>query len=318
MQIGKIEFGEIDAKNEVLKQKRVGKSIFKNSFQVPPRINVDNLLSGENYFVVGKKGCGKTALLLYVQELGAEKGWSTETIFFRSGISEPERQGFLAGTSYEVIEIDGKTKVDYDFIFNWLWLIYSNILRRIEEKHVLAGGEILNDLKKLLDVKNETKVKPFEDLLAKNIIARAKIGLDAKFLRGEIEAEVQAAREVEKQRLPMQVVLICEKYFGEIKLRPQNRVTLAFDELELFQSKREQRDRDLRLIRDLLQAVSRVNHTFADAGSAVSVYASIRSEVLSEVNEILPESWRDFSDFSVEVNWNVKADATEQPILNIV
>lgn len=318
MEVGKISFGEIDAKNEVLKQQRVGKTIFKNSFQNPPGIDIDSLLSGENYYIIGQKGCGKTALLLYLQDLCEERNWSTETIFFRSGVSEPERQEVLAGTPYKMIEVDGQSKVHYDFVFNWLWLIYSNILRRVEESWVLEGSDTLRDLKNLLRLTNETKVRVFTDLTAKSIATRAKIALNFKFVTAEIGSDIDFIRDIPQEKLPLEIITICEKHIGKIKLYPKHRVTLSFDELELFHSKQGQRERDLRLITDLLQAVSRTNQVFTQCGAPITVYASVRTEVLQEVNTVLPESWRDIADFGVEVNWNVKASAAEQPILNIV
>lgn len=318
MQVGKIEFGEIDAKNEVFKQRRAGKSVFRTSFQEPPGIDIQAMLKGESFFVTGQKGCGKTALLLYLQEEASSKGWSTETILFRSGISEQERQHILAGTQFSVIDFREKNKVEYDFLFNWLWVIYASILRRIEPDWVFEGKDILSDLKNILRVTNETNIKAFSDLSVKKISARANLAFKIPFLTAELGADIEAVKDTPKDRVPLEIIKIVERYINEIKILPKYRVLLFFDELELFWSKKDQRTRDLALIRDLLQAVSRTNLNLDALGSSVVVYASVRSEVLDEVNQLSPEIARDVEDFGVDVNWNVTASADNQPILQIV
>lgn len=72
------------------------------------------------------------------------------------------------------------------------------------------------------------------------------------------------------------------------------------------------------MIRDLLYAVSRVNRVIGSNTASIVVYASVRTEVLHEVNRVGPEVCRDVDDFGVKVNWNVKGDVENQPILKII
>ena len=53
--VGEIHFGQIDAKNEVFQQDRQGINVFRNSFQIPPGINVDELIAGSKFFIAGQK-----------------------------------------------------------------------------------------------------------------------------------------------------------------------------------------------------------------------------------------------------------------------
>lgn len=316
--VGQIEFGEKDAKNEVFKEQRSGRSIFRASFRDPPGIDIDALLRGESYFILGQKGCGKTALMLYLQSLASERDWSTETYLFRTGISEEERQQILSGQSFSVLNFDSKPKIEIGYLYNWLWLIYSSILRRIEPDWLIFGHEILSDLKKLMKVNDETRVRAFDEMSVKRVAAKAKLGIKVPFVTLELAADIEAVKDSPKDRLPFEIVQIVERYLSSLRLLPNKRVMLFFDELELFWSKHEQRDRDLALIRDLLNSVSRANHALNDLGSAVAVYACIRSEVLEEINQISPELARDVEDFSVVIDWNVRAEADNQPILQIV
>lgn len=318
MKVSDIEFGEIDAKNEAFKQRRSGKRIFANSFETPPNINIDSLLLGENVFIYGQKGCGKTALLLYLQDEAQERGWSTDTVFFRSGLSETERQEILAGQSFSVVTMSENGKIEYDFLFNWLWVIYSSILRRLDPSWIIEGKDIANDLKLLLGIKNETRIRTLDNLTIKSITSRAAVAIKSKFVDVDLSSEVELIKNTPKEKLAFEVIKLCEQYFQKIRINPSKRVLLFFDELELFWSKPAQRERDLRLIRDLLQAVSRTNRNLDALGASAIVYASIRSEVLDEVNQESPELFRDIEDFGVKVDWNVKIDSAQQPILRII
>ena len=97
--IGEIEFGEVDAKNEVIEQEKFGSSIFRNGFRIPPGVNTDKLIRGAKCFIYGQKGCGKTSLLLYVRGLLEDQGAKTKTVLFKSGITERERQK-IAGAGF--------------------------------------------------------------------------------------------------------------------------------------------------------------------------------------------------------------------------
>lgn len=102
--VGQIKFGEIDAKNEIFDQDRVGIHIFENSFQIPPGIDFEQLLAVSKYYIHGQKGSGKTALLLYLKKKLDGSGATTKTILFKSGITEPERRRIAAGRGFEVVD----------------------------------------------------------------------------------------------------------------------------------------------------------------------------------------------------------------------
>lgn len=118
--VGQIRFGEIDAKNEVFGQDRHGINVFQNSFQIPPNIDITQIITGSKYFVFGQKGCGKTALLLYTKKKLESTGAVTRTILFKSGITESERRRIATGKGYELVETDDGITVEYDYKINWL------------------------------------------------------------------------------------------------------------------------------------------------------------------------------------------------------
>ena len=318
IRVGDIKFGEIDAKNEVFDQDRSGTMVFENSFQIPPGVNLDRLIAGSKYYIYGQKGCGKTALLLYLKKRLDEGGATTKTILFKSGITEPERRRIAAGRGFDVVNSSTFTSVEYDYKINWLWYIYRNLLRMIKREHVRSGWDVVESLKKLLGVYGEVATSQLADLNTTKIKAHAKAGFKAGPFTGEIGAEVEAAAASGKDDIEIDVIEIVERHIANFTFNIGKRALLLFDELELFWNKPDQRDRDLYMIRDLLYAVSRVNHNIGSSTAALGIYAAVRSEVLHEVNRVGPEISRDVDDFGVRVNWNMRVGDRDQPILKIV
>lgn len=174
--VGEISFGELDAKNEVIEQERLGISIFYNSFITPPGIDLNALTSGAKCFIYGQKGCGKTALLLYIRKILEDRNAKTRTILFKSGITEPERQK-IVGTNFQLVEQNGVKFVDHDFKINWLWYIYRNIFRLISQNEVCENWDIALSLRKILGVHNEVNTSVLADLALKRIKILASAGM---------------------------------------------------------------------------------------------------------------------------------------------
>lgn len=319
IELGRIQFGDIDAKNEVTKQNRTGSSVFYKSFQVPPSVNLDSLTSGGQYFVRGQKGCGKTALLLHVEEVLRGSGANTQIVLFRTGVGETERAKLANGRSITTFFNDGKLRAEYDYTTNWLWFIYKNLLRMIDPDQVEKGREVAEDLRKLVGVHQETRVSNFSDLAMTKVKGSAKAGLAGGPFSAEISGEVEAVKRENEDRAPIEIIELCERYIPKIQFgNNNNRFALFFDELELFWSRPDQRERDLFLIRDLLHSITRANNALGASSSSFTVYAAVRSEVLEEVNRVGPELVRDIIDFGVPVDWNVRAASENQPIISII
>lgn len=318
IRVGLIKFGETDAKNEVFQQGRYGSTVFRNAFQIPPTIDLDELLQGARFFITGQKGCGKTALLHYLRDRLSEQGANTHIIFFKSGLLEQERQQLATGLNYQIIDTTDTISVQYEYTVSWLWLIMRNLMRLIKDSDIESGHDIAHDLKKLVGVDNEIASSAFSDLSIKKVKAQAKAGLSAGPFRTEISGEVEAVKEETPERTAMEIIQLCERYLPKIRMKIKSRCLLFFDELELFWNRPDQRERDLFLIRDLLQSVARVNRALGASSASFVVYASVRSEVLEEVNRVGPEIARDVADFGARINWNVRKAALHQPILTIV
>lgn len=318
IEVNCIDFGEIDAKNEVFSQERSDSHVFHNSFEIPPGVDIKKISVGSKIYIYGQKGCGKTALLLYVKNMLDQSGAKTRTVLFKSGITEKERQFIAQGKGFEFVEKDEIKSIEYDYKINWLWYIYRNAIRLIDPVDIDGNTDTLISLKKLIGVHKEVNTSLLSDLATKSIKILAKAGVKAGPFSGQIEAEVEAIKELPSDRLDIEIIEIIERHLPHLKIKDEKRHYLLFDELELFWNKPDQKDRDLFLIRDLLYSVSRVNRNIFSSNKFLTVIASVRTEVLNEVNRFGPEIARDVEDLGVRVNWNVKSDDINQPILKII
>lgn len=64
MKIDEIKFGKIDAYNEL---QEFGEEYYISSFHLYEKYKIENFFKGENYYICGNKGTGKTAFLKYLE-----------------------------------------------------------------------------------------------------------------------------------------------------------------------------------------------------------------------------------------------------------
>ena len=127
MNLKDINFGDVDAKNEILKQVRVGERDFFNSYSIPERIEIAEFLDGRKYFVLGLKGTGKTALLRYMHDKVEQERSLSELILFKSHVTEEDRQKLSKDAGFQIVSIDNVPSFIQDFKESWKWLIYQKI-----------------------------------------------------------------------------------------------------------------------------------------------------------------------------------------------
>lgn len=319
MNIGKIRIGELDARNTALANKRRNLDIWENSFVNPPNLNLADFFDGSKFFIYGMKGSGKTELVWYLHQSFLKQGHISEVILFKSDLTEEERQKIILLRDAIFIEDQKKIEVEYDYKISWLWFIYKNIIQQIEKFSAKSGNDYLFDLVRIFGVAQSKKESIFQRLQFRQIKAQAKAGLEAGPFKTEIGIEVEAIlKEKIKDNIDvLKIIQIAEHFLPKIILDEKKKTSIFFDELELFYDKPDQKDRDLRLIRDLLYAVSRANRVFINEGAQFFCYASVRAEVLSEINTIGPEIQREIEDFGIQVSWEAGTDINSHPLLKI-
>lgn len=317
MRLGKIRFGELDAKHEVFAQAREGSFVLLNAFQIPPSVKFDSLMTGSKFFVSGLKGTGKTSLLLYLRHRLELENAATHVILFKSKLTDSERQRLSNIGGLSAFVDQNSLPLQYDYKQNWLWFIISELTRLIDPDDVVSGRDLLEDLRHLTGANDKARQSVFSGLQLTKIKAVVDNAIKAGPLTTSLKTEIEAIRSSKEQNF-IDIVNMCENALSQVRVRSDRRVALFFDELELFANKVDQRDRDLHLIRDLLYAVSRINQSIGAENPEICVYAAVRSEVLFEINRVGPEIQRDVEDFGVSINWIGKSTADEVALLRII
>lgn len=312
-----MHLGQVDAKNEVFQQSKLGLDIFSSAFVVPPSVELKTLFSGGKFFVVGPKGSGKTSLLLYAKHMIEKEGSKTNIILFKSDLTEVERQRILLLTDVKFITDANKIEPMYDYKQNWLWYILKGLIQTIDDRDVISGLDVLDDLRKIVGKKTTQGGSIFSGLQLTKLKAIIETAFAVGGFKTKIGIEMEAIKSsIDKDNI-FEIIHLIESHLPEVALRPGVRCCLFFDELELFVGKEDQRNRDLFLLRDLVYSIMRTNRTLSKKTDCFTVYGSIRTEVLSEINQVGPELKRDVDDFSVSISWDVELDPLAHPLLNI-
>lgn len=129
-----IKFGKTDASNELME---FGDDYYLSSFLEYERYHIEDFFEGRKYFILGRKGTGKTALLKYMECKFREKVENLVIpIRFKSDFDEIDRKYVKRASSLvqeEVIENNNEKLKSY--VSSWqVYLIYQ-IFKRINSKN---------------------------------------------------------------------------------------------------------------------------------------------------------------------------------------
>lgn len=309
-----LNFGDVDAKNEILKQTRTGEKFFFDSYLVPENIEISEYDRGEKFFILGLKGTGKTALLRYIHDRALNRGDLSEMLLFKSDVTEEDRQSLSRAAGFQILNNDDIPSFIQDFKEAWKWFIYQKIAERLVDSDI--NDENANRLIELTGVKNQAGIlgklgQLFTRLSATGIkLSGEAYGIAVSLGIGS-ESD-KASNTVSLSSLNR----VCSGLLDQINY-PKS-IYLLFDELELFNQTQEQFDRDRRIIRDLIFSISFINSQSAEAGRKIFILSSLRSEVLHSILELGHEIGRDVDDFGDRLEWTGQKISRAHPLLNLV
>lgn len=317
MRLKDIYLGSIDAKNELLANSPDERARFTASFVVPPNLTIEEFVNREKYYVLGLKGTGKTALLRYISIRLEEvdKAYSS-FILFKSEIDEDMRTDFgkTARLLFATANPDSFEGTDFEAI--WRWFIYRKIVEA-----VTSNGSS--------PFQNNSGWEEFRALVLSEAMQNKRTGLMRlvpKLTKGQIELSKDPKLSLDlewdsKGTARMKFVDLVRKadaVFADLQ-PSDSRLNLFFDELELSYSADSQYDRDVRMLRDLIVSIEKINGVGKAKGFDLCLYAAIRSEVLSAVASLGKEINKPLSDFGTEILWNRPGhDASRQPLIYII
>lgn len=299
MKISDIYAGKPDASDEIRER---GYEEFANTYIHPTGIDVNRLASteyGTPFFVMGDKGTGKTALLHYLENYvrTIDPSACSSFISFEKDFSSVEKKRFddISHSISTSLAIDntvasiGQNDVECDFTYIWRWQIYQKL---IKDQEYFNGGLFVSDEKWLQFTKELNKVAKTVSDGKMRIPAKVTFSIDTNPQLGNVTPSIN----IEPMDLSKRA-FNCEKSYSEFVRIIENADSLFqsitrtdipyyifIDELEAYRGESVVFYRDLRMIRDLLFSVKRINSVF---GNGTKIICSVRLEILNAINRFV-------------------------------
>ena len=320
-----IYVGRPDAKDEIHFD---GLGGFVNSYVVPDFYDIDGLLNGNNCFITGYKGTGKTALLFYLEYLvKKQKPYAcTSFIFFKDGFTETQKQK-LEGYSKRIssfVAFEESAIIDnLDFEHIWRWLFFKRIISDNEDysNNLFVDNDNWKNFKSIVD-----RIKAPTDKTKNIIPPKIKIGASIKDLSsmGEFspEFEVDFTQNKNNRNYAKFIQLIdkAEELLCNVT-RTETPYYIFVDELEAYYGDEIVFKRDLRFIRDLIFTVKRMNEIFIQARRETKVICSARTEIINAISRFVvsKEMNKVINGFDVPIIWNYGTTSSFQhPIIEVL
>lgn len=302
--------GKPDAKDEISYD---GIDDFINSFVVPTSFDIEELTSGDKFFITGYKGVGKTALLIYLDNYLREidDGTSTSFILFKEEFTDLRKSELevMEKRILNSISISEKTLLDTtDFEYIWRWLFFKRI---VSDNEYYNGQLFVNDsnwncFKSLVD-----RIKAPSDNKKVIIPPKIRFSLPFKDYQNQIETSIEAEADFQnvEDKVYQQFISLID--CAESAFSKLNRTNIPYyifvDELEAYYGDEKVFKRDLYLIRDLLFTVKRLNdHLKRIDPNTSKIFCSVRSEVLRAISRFIvtKELNKIVNGFEVPLTWN--------------
>ena len=299
MRICDIYAGKPDASDEIRER---GYEEFANTYIQPTGIDVNKLAStefGTPFFVMGDKGTGKTALLHYLENYvrTLDSSACSSFISFENDFSSVEKKRFndISHSISTSIAIEttvasvGRDDIECDFTYIWRWQIYQKL---ITDQEVFNGGLFVPNEEWDKFTKEIHKISKTISAGKMRIPAKVSFSLDTNPQLGNVTPSVN----IEPMDLSKRT-FNSEKSYGEFVRIIENADALIqslkrtdipyyifIDELEAYRGESGTFYRDLRMIRDLLFTVKRINSVF---GNGTKILCSVRLEILNAINRFV-------------------------------
>lgn len=320
--------GKPDAKDEVETE---GFESFINNYVMPENFNISSLIDGTGYYITGYKGTGKTALLYYLDAYIKEIDDATcsSFIFFKGDYSDLKKQEMelLSKRLTSAISIGNDVVLEgTDFEYIWRWLFYR---RFIEDNETYNYGIFKRDEnwiafeKAISQIGCENK-KRFLSIPAKvSLACPITDTMQATKLEPKMELDFLATNMQESSTYKFFTEIIDEADALFAKLERTDIPYYVFiDELEAYYGDEAVFKRDLRLIRDLIFTVKKVNQVLtSDRAVKTKLICSVRTEIVNAINRFIvsKEINKVISGFEVPLIWDyTNTNSFNHPIMKIL
>lgn len=333
MKISEIYAGKPDAGDEIHEK---GYEEFAANYIEPIGVSVNGLASttyGTPFFIMGDKGTGKTALLnfleRYVQDIDTSA--CVSFIYFEKEITQNQRKQFqdISKSISTSVSIDGALasegqNSESDFTYIWKWQLYQKIIADDEE---FNGG---------LFQKEDGNWDAFVREISKidSTIQKGKMCIPAKIsLKVATNPQlgtIEPGLGIEPVDFSQQNFNMSKAYLKFIKivdnayelLQKLKRTDIPYyifiDELEAYRGEDSTFYRDLRLIRDLLFEVKKLNDTLK---SGTKIICSVRPEVVTSITRFIQakQLHKIMQGYDERLNWEyTNTNSFKHPIMRVL
>lgn len=278
----------------------------------PPNFELGNILNGDKFYIVGNKGVGKTAILLYIKQLleKEDTGAVCSMIMFKRDYSNVDKAQ-LEKIQRELISNLDIDKNDFlyihDFLNIWTLILYTKIVNDNKE-HNYGIFE------------NNTNWKAFESIINRlNITKDGILKLPMTIPRTvnivyNPEHEVYISEDrIEyphnEDAIPLgefyNAIKVADKLFQSLSMS-SHKYYLCIDELEAYKNDKKVFLRDQAMIRDLIITTKRINELIKKSKSKnMKIILSVRSEIIKSISNELPgkEINKCLDGFEEKIKW---------------
>lgn len=311
-----IKFGKIDAKHEL---QDFGDDLYMLSFLPYDRYRIEDFLDGKLYYICGRKGTGKTAFLQYLKCKKNEDSQNLVVfIRFKSEFDSVEKASLIqsANKHDNVVNVLPDDS-NMSYVDAWCAYIINCIISECKkgEYEVFADDENFSILKKILKGLYAEKEDRIVPSLKKG---RALLGLSSE---SGFSAELEAEIGFDKMTKQVDFLKTTKKIISLFKLLRFERtpVHIFFDELELSVVSKKEYNRDVKIVRDLILAVEKMNEIAKENHFDIKIIASVRSDIVDNINAAGMEINKCIEDRGVKIDWyHQGGDYRDSPLLKLI
>ncbi len=293
MQIGKIDFGPLDARHAAT-ESQFDEALFSKVFIDPVGIDINDLKRGKKYFVYGIKGSGKSAILKYL-DIQLRRQAETRFVYFSDSVRE---QGNAAGSNVPV-GTDEVTAVHHPDEY-WRSFFFVLIAK------VMYESSIANNKKFLNLVRSKATGAP-GGLLEKVMKSAPSLSAWSSEIGGRPSLKVEGE---------FSEIVTVEQFFStamgtlaEKKL--QRKLYIFVDELEIVFKAEEQFEKDVALAESLVRVIRDLNEQFRKRQVDVCIFCAVRREISDRI--LGGDASKIIADLGQEVAWERPSWAHEDP-----
>ena len=311
-----IKFGKIDARHEL---QDFGDELYMTSFFFFYLYRINDFLDGKLYYICGRKGTGKTAFLQYLKCKKNEEPQNLIVfIRFKSEFDSTEKASLIQSSNKDDNTIENlPTDSNMSYVEAWCAYIVNCIVSEYTsgEYAVFKDDRNFNILQKLLKVLYADKRDRIVPTL-KHGRALLSISSEKGFL-AEIEGEIgfdERTHQVDFTRTAKKIISLFKSLQYD-----RTPVYIFFDELELSVVSKKEFNRDIKIVRDLILAVEKMNEISKERGFEIKIIASIRSDVVDNINAAGMEINKCIEDRGIKIDWyHQGGDYHDSPLLKLI